>query len=80
MIVAPINLAQEPAKLADLIEQTYMNPDNSIIGRNVLLLRNAVDDLRAAACTHQNVEIYTFAADRFSGACRDCAADVRSGA
>ena len=53
MIAAPINLAQEPAKLADLIEQTYMNPENSITGRSALLLRNAVDDLRAAAGAHQ---------------------------
>lgn len=77
MIAAPINLAQEPAKLADLIEQTYMNPENSITGRNVLLLRNAVDDLRAAACNHQNIEI---AADHFSATCRNCGADVRSDA
>lgn len=80
MIGTQVNLAQEPAKLADLIEQTYMNPENSIVGRYVLLLRNAVDDLRAAACQHQNIEVYTFAADRFSGTCRDCGADVRSGA
>lgn len=80
MIGAQVNLAQEPAKLADLIEQTYMNPANSIVGRNVLLLRNAVDDLRAAVCTHQNISLDAVAADAFSGRCRDCGADVRSGA
>lgn len=78
MIPAPINLALSPAALADLIERVYLNAKNSIEGRDVLLLRNAVDDLRAAACTHQNIEVYTFAADRFSGSCRDCGADVRS--
>ncbi len=78
MIAAPANLAKDPAALADLIEQVYSNPLNSITGRDALLLHNAVTDLRAAACQHQNIQVYNFNADRFSGSCRDCGADVRS--
>jgi hypothetical protein len=80
MIAAPANLAQDPAALAALIERVYMNSQNVITGRDVLLLRNAVDDLRAVACRHQNIDVHHFNADRFSGSCRDCGSDVRSGA
>jgi hypothetical protein len=80
MIAAPANLAQDPAALAALIERVYMNSQNTITGRDVLLLRNAVDDLRGVeqVCVHQNIDVYQFNADRFSGNCRDCGADVRS--
>lgn len=80
MTAAAISLANDPVALAALIDRVIKNQNNRIEGRDALLLRNAVDDLRAAGCAHQNIEVYTFAADRFSGTCRDCGADVRSGA
>lgn len=54
---AQINLAQEPAKLADLIESVIFGAGNLIDGRQLLLLRNAVDDLRAAAAERELCEV-----------------------
>lgn len=49
MNIAITDLAKDPGALAALIDRVIMNPHNSITGRDALLLRNAVDDLRAAA-------------------------------
>lgn len=35
--------------IADLIDSVIHNQENSIVGRDALLLRNAVDDLRTTA-------------------------------
>jgi hypothetical protein len=78
MNIAITDVAKDPAALAALIDSVIMNQKNSIVGRDMLLLRNAVDDLRAMACEHPNADLYHFNATRSSGSCRDCGADVRT--
>jgi hypothetical protein len=46
---AAVKPAPDLQKLVELINSVIYDQRNSIIGRQVLLLRNVVDELRAAA-------------------------------
>jgi hypothetical protein len=75
-----------PAQVADaeeikaLVRRVLDDPETRIFGKGAAVLYVWANNMMPIAppCQHQNIEVFRFNADRFSGSCRDCGADVRS--
>ena len=67
-----------PKDIADAMRAIAKESERKIMLAHVLTLNHLADLVEALACQHQNIDVYQFAADRFSGSCRDCGSDVRS--
>jgi hypothetical protein len=75
----PAQVAEvEIEKIKAVMRRVLANDHTRIYGKDQVLLMAWAHDLSQPTCQHQNIEVYKFNADRFSGSCRDCGADVRS--
>ena len=75
-----------PAQVADAEEAKRVamrildDPNSRVAGKDAAVLYVWAHNMMPIAppCQHQNIDVFRFNADRFSGSCRDCGADVRS--
>jgi hypothetical protein len=73
--------SKEAERIKAVVRRVMGDAETRIFGRDAVLLMawaHGLTSNSAPACQHQNIEVYKFNADRFSGGCRDCGADVRS--
>jgi hypothetical protein len=68
----------EVEKIKAVVRRVLADDYTRIYGKDQVVLMAWAHGFSQPTCQHQNIQVYNFNADRFSGSCRDCGADVRS--